>query len=424
MITSEIELRIGDLIERYFDESSNLDPQSNKKVALNEPCLGAEEVNALLQVALSGWITQGPRVEEFEKTYATAMGCLFGVAVNSGSSANMVALQAMKQYFQFQDGDEVIVPAATFATVPMPIIQSGLTPVYVDVERDTLNIDPNAIEEAITSRTRMIMPVHTLGLPADMERIVQIARANNLTILEDCCEAHGSMIDGKRAGSWGDCATFSFYASHNMTTGEGGMVLSNNSELDRICRSLREFGRCDQGIRGSEQFYSDDVLEDYDSRYVFSRIGYNFRMTDLTAALGLAQLEKLDDMNRKRRENASFLLNALSSKCSGFIEFSGSESPYHHTYYGFPLLLREEAPISRRIVCTELKRKKIETRPLLAGCLPDQPAFRGQPGRIVGELEVSRYLRDSLFFVGVHPKLRLEQLEYLVTSIETVMLGH
>ena len=333
--------------------------------------------------------------------------------MNSGSSANLLAIQAIKEVYGLKDGDEVIVPAATFSTVVMPLIQVGLTPVYVDVKRDTLNMDPAQVENAISDRTRVLMPVHTLAYPAEMPKLMEIAERNDLIVFEDCCEAHGSSIDGKRVGSFGDIASFSFFVAHNMTTGEGGMIVTNNEKLEEACRSLREFGRIAQKDPIKDRYYTDDVLKDFDRRYVFDRIGYNLRMTDITAAFGIEQLAKLDEMNEQRRSNASFLSERLMKEAGAFLDVPIEQAGYRHTYYTFPITLKENVPFTRREFAEHLEANKIETRPLFAGCLPDQPAFRGVPGRVVGELPNSRYLRDNLVFIGIHPGLKEKHLKYI-----------
>ena len=412
--------RLEELITEYYKcAKQRIEDSQNFAVSLSAPLYDEREAILALQTILEGWISQGPKVRKFEQMFARYIGCSHGIAVNSGSSANLLALTALKEYYSLKPGDEVIIPAATFATVAMPIVQVGLVPVYVDVKRDTLNLDPTEIERSISPKTRVLMPVHTLGYPADMPRIMELARKFSLTVLEDCCEAHGSSINDKKAGSFGAIATFSFFVAHNMTTGEGGMIVTKDESMMKICRSLREFGRYDQQNIDRERFYNDDILHDFDKRYVFDRIGYNVRMTDVTAAFGIEQLKKLDDMNQQRRDNAKFLKQKLMEECGSAFEFPGDQKGYHHTYYTFPILLTEKARFTRRELVEFLEAKKIETRPLFGGCLPDQPAFRGQPGRVVGELTQSRYIRDRLFFIGIHAGLKRLHMEHVVDTIVT-----
>ncbi len=413
----QILAQIEDLVRAYYEKSLSKSSGEQGKIFLSEPAYDSREAIGAIRTILGGWISQGPNVRKFESAFSEYIGKSIGIAVNSGSSANLLAIQALKEIFKLKDGDEVIVPAATFSTVAMPLIQAGLIPVYVDVERHSLNIDPAEAERAITDKTGFLMPVHTLGYPADMPRIMEIAKNNNLPVLEDCCEAHGSAIDGKKAGSFGDISAFSFFVAHNMTTGEGGMIVTDNRGLEESCRSLREFGRINQKDVQNNRFYSDDVLKDYDKRYIFDRIGYNLRMTDITAAFGIEQLAKLDEMNEQRRKNAAAVSETLAQEAGEFLELPGEEPGYYHSYYTYPIVLREGVPFSRREFSEHLEEKNIETRPLFAGCLPDQPAFRDAPGRVAGNLAVSRYLRDNLVFVGIHPGLKSQDLEYVTDVI-------
>ena len=415
-ILNEIEKLVIEYYSKQKDDKRSL---PSNTVNLSEPFFDSNEAINGIRTILEGWISQGPNVQKFESNYASYIGSKYGIAVNSGSSANLVSLEALKKVYSIPNGSEVIIPAATFATVAMPIIQLGLVPVYVDIDRRSLNIDPVQVEAAITDKTRILMPVHTLGYPAPMPELMKIANKYDLIVFEDCCEAHGSSIDGQKVGSFGHIAAFSFFVAHNMTTGEGGMIVTNDSSLDENCRSIREFGRSNQKDLENGRFYSDDILKDYDKRYVFSQIGYNVRMTDIAAGFGLAQLDKLDDMNNGRRENAKWLQKALSEKWSNLFEFQGGHHNFFHTYYTFPILLSENFPHTRRVFCEYLEGNSIETRPLMAGCLPDQPAFRGQPGRVEGVLPVSRYIRDRLVFVGIHPGLRKAQLQHIVDTINS-----
>ena len=405
--------QIDDLVRKYYEDLFKKQNDGIDKIFLSEPAYDSREAIAAIRTILGGWISQGPNVKKFEAVFSGYTGRDIGIAVNSGSSANLLAIQAIKEVYGLKDGDEVIVPAATFSTVVMPLIQVGFTPVYVDVKRDTLNMDPAQVENAISDRTRVLMPVHTLAYPAEMPKLMEIAERNDLIVFEDCCEAHGSSIDGKRVGSFGDIASFSFFVAHNMTTGEGGMIVTNNEKLEEACRSLREFGRIAQKDPIKDRYYTDDVLKDFDRRYVFDRIGYNLRMTDITAAFGIEQLAKLDEMNEQRRSNASFLSERLMKEADTFLGVPVEQVGYRHTYYTFPMTLKENVPFTRRELAEHLEGNKIETRPLFAGCLPDQPAFRGVPGRVVGELLNSRYLRDNLVFIGIHPGLKEKHLKYV-----------
>lgn len=418
---NELIEQIEETVREFYNRAAP--DTSNRRVSLAEPMFDHREVNRAIRTILSGWISQGPNVAEFERRFARYVGCEAAVAVNSGSSANLVVLLALRERLGLEDGDEVILPAAAFATVAAPVIQAGLTPVYVDVRRETLNIDPRVAEEALSPRSRVLMPVHTLGYPAEMEALGEIAARAELTVFEDCCEAHGASIDGKRVGSFGAVGTYSFFVAHNMTTGEGGMIVTDDAEIERLARSLREFGRVEQRQGLSERFFSDDVLTDFDRRYVFERLGLNVRMTDVAAAFGIEQLAKLDGMNDTRRGNAA-RLRARLTEIADFVEVPVEAPGYFHTYYGFPMLLTEKLSADRIAFTVYLEERGIETRPLFAGCLPDQPAFRAAPGRVVGSLEISRMLRDRMVFVGIHPALTEEQVDFVADTVTAFVRDH
>ena len=374
--------KINKNIDQFFKKKKLVRSSSHK---LSEPIYDHLETKKIIKSFLMGELSQGKNVKKFEDYFAKLNQCKYGIATNSGSSANLLALNALKNIYNLKNNDEVIIPASTFATVAMPIIQLGLKPVYLDVKLDTLNIDENEIEKAITKRTKIIMPVHTLGLPANMPSICRIAKKRKLLVLEDCCESHGASINSKIVGSWGEISAFSFFVAHNITTIEGGMILTNSKILNDECKSLREFGRINQKDIKKKRYYSDKKLKDYDKRYVFKSIGYNMRI-----------------FNLKRIKNANFLNDLIKKHLSEYF-FTTSTIPYYvNTYYTFPFLIKKGVKKTRKQICDFLEKNKIETRPMMGGCLPDQPAFKNSPGRIVGNLKNSRYIRDNCFFVGIH----------------------
>jgi CDP-6-deoxy-D-xylo-4-hexulose-3-dehydrase len=234
------------LIQKLYENENKNNYLNKNTITLSEPHYDNKEAQALLETFLSGNLSQGKKVIEFEKNFAKVIGAKYAIATNSGSSANLISLQALKTIYNIKKNDEVILPACTFATVPMPVLQLGLKPVYVDIDLDTLNISTKEILKAITSKTKIIMPVHTLGMPCDMIEVMRIAKNNRLLVFEDCCEAHGASIKGKKVGSWGNISAFSFFVAHNITTIEGGMILTNDKNLYEHCKSLREFGRISQ----------------------------------------------------------------------------------------------------------------------------------------------------------------------------------
>lgn len=416
----EVIKKIQPLLKEYYTEFNKTEFIPGKtKVNVGWPVYDEKEVLHIISSLLEMRISQGPAVLEFEKMFADYENIKFAVAVNSGSSANLLALSTFLEANDAKPGDEVIVPAATFTTVASPIIQLGLIPVFVDVEENTYNIDPKEIEKAVGSKTKIIMPVHSLGNPANMPEIMSIAKKHGLKVLEDFCESHGSMISGKKAGSFGDMSTLSFFVAHNMTTGEGGMVFTDSPLYDKILRSIREFGRFNEKNVGRFE-YKDDFLGNYDTRYVFERLGFNVRMTDITASAGIEQLKKLDKMNNERIAISNYYIKNLK-KYEKWLQLPEPLSGSVHTYYAFQLLIKKEAPFSRKEITGFLEEHNIETRPFFGGCLPDQPAFRNKPIKVIGKLPVSRYLRNSAFFIGCHPAIGEEGKKYVVDTFKSFL---
>jgi CDP-6-deoxy-D-xylo-4-hexulose-3-dehydrase len=399
--------------------------KSNKKKyhTLSDANFDEIEMKSLIKNFFFKNLSQGQNVKNFEKIFAKKIGTKYAIAVNSGSSANLLSLQALINIYNLKKNDEVIIPASTFATVAMPIIQLGLIPVYCDVELENLNLSISEIKKAIRNKTKIIMPVHTLGMPANMKEIKKIAQKNNLLILEDCCEAHGSSIDKKKTGSWGDVSAFSFFVAHNITTIEGGMILTNNKKIYEECVSLREFGRIDQSNISRNRYFSSEKLKNYDKRYVFTKIGYNMRMTDLQGGLGYLQTKKMHSLNKKRIQNAKFLRNLILRKLNNFINVIEQKKNYVNTYYTFPILLKKNIKKTRKEICNFLEKYNIQTRPMMAGCLPDQPFFKNTKGRIVGSLKNSRFVRDNCFFVGIHPGINRGHLEKFVDLLKSYLNG-
>ena len=414
----EIKQQIFNLIKQYFE----LNDQENgrdlsKKIGVAFPCFDHLEVNSAIDSLLKLEISQGEKVKKFEKNFSKYIGTKHGVAVNSGSSANLLAISALIRSGYVKKGAEVIVPSATFTTVISPIIQCGLRPVFVDINYKNLNIDPEKIKDAITKDTGLIMPVHSLGVPADMPLIMDIANEKGIPVLEDCCEAHGSSINGKMVGSFGLLNAFSFFVAHNMTSGEGGMVLTNDEKLNDLMRSMREFGRLTDYKKNSERFcYSDNFLKNYDERYVFKYMGYNIRMTDIAASLGIEQLKKLDKFNSLRVKNAKKLTIALSKFRD--LKLPNISKGDFNSYYGYAILIKEESTISRKKLVNHLERDGIETRAFMGGNLSKQPAYRNEIFRISDDLTVTELVEKNAFFIGCHPFITDNEIERIITSFD------
>ncbi len=411
-------LKIRSLIKGILKDRKDLTIPKPGHVTVGWPTFDEKEVFSALDSLLDMRISQGPKVREFEALCAKYIGKKYAVAVNSGSSANLLALSAYVASGAAPRGSEVIIPATTFATVASPIIQVGLIPVYVDVDPVSWNIDPKAIEKAISPKTRIIMPVHTFGNPADMSAIMKIAKKHKLLVLEDCCEAHGAAINRKKVGSFGDVSTLSFFVAHNITTGEGGMIFTDQEAFRDLLQSLREFGRLPAEVVRTHRFtYKDDVMPGYDARYIFTRLGYNLRMTDIMASLGVEQIKKLDRLNKKRVAIVG-AYNRAFKKYESFLELPKLAKGAFHSYYGYPFVVRKTAPFSRADLVAFLEQRGIETRPFFGGCLPDQPAFRHEPKRVVGSLPVARHLKDRSIFIGCHPALTAAHVKHVAAAFE------
>lgn len=414
---------IKNLAKKIFKERSRALIKSDK-VTVGWPAFDEKEVLSVIDTLFDMRISQGPAARKFEEDFAKYMGMKYAVAVNSGSSANLIALASLIESGNVAKGSEVIVPAATFSAVVSPILQLGLHPVYVDVDENSWNIDPREVERAISKKTRVIMPVHSFGNPAEMADIMKIAKEHNLIVLEDCCEAHGASISKKKVGSFGDLSTLSFFVAHNITTGEGGMVFTNNSEYYDLLTSLREFGRLPLDIVHNQRFkYRDKILGKYDTRYIFNRLGYNVRMTDIAASLGIEQLKKLDLLNRRRLGIVKKYQAALA-RYKKYLRLPEIRRGTFHSFYGYPLVIEKKSPFTRHDLVLFLEKRGIETRPFFAGCLPDQPAFRDQPKRIVGNLAVSRWIRDNSFFIGCHSALSERQVNIVINAFDDFFSSH
>ena len=391
----------------------------------------SEEITNLIDASLDFWITSGPYSKQFEDEFAEFMQQKYCLLVNSGSSANLVAFSSLTSPLlgekRILPGSEVITVAAGFPTTVAPIIQNNCIPVFVDVDIETLNIDTSLIEEAITVKTRAIMIAHTLGNPFDVRKIREIADKYNLWIVEDCCDAVGSTVDGKMVGTFGDVATVSFYPAHHMTMGEGGAVLTNNSRIFVAARSIRDWGRdcyCEPGEsntcgrRFSQQH--GDLPYGYDHKYVYSHIGYNLKVTDLQAAIGVAQLKKINSFISARIDNYNFLINGLS-KYKNILLFPKVLNDAKVSWFGFPLTLNTDK-FTRNELVAHLEGNGVMTRLLFAGNLTKQPAFKEVNYRIHGELVNTDNVMVNTLFVGVYPgitsQMRIRMLDILIEFFE------
>ena len=381
-----------------------------------------QEIMNAVDASLDFWLTEGRYSELFAEKIADYLGIDNVILTNSGSSANLLAFSALTSEKlgnrRLMPGDEVISVAAGFPSTITPIIQYGLIPVFVDVDPYTFNINVKQAEKAITEKTRCIFLAHTLGNPFDVDAIMQLAEKHNLWVIEDNCDAFGSKYKGKYTGTFGHLSTLSFYPAHHITTGEGGAIMTNDSQLARIVRSFRDWGRdcycmggenntC--GKRFSQQF--GNLPFGYDHKYVYSEIGYNLKMTDIQAAIGAAQMDKLDYFIQKRKENFQKHLN-IFSRYNQYFELEKATEGSDPSWFAFIVTVKENAPFSRDNITKYLNDHLIETRNLFAGNITKQPAYLNKKWRIANNLDVTDNIMNHTFFLGTYPGLTDEMFAY------------
>jgi CDP-4-dehydro-6-deoxyglucose reductase, E1 len=392
----------------------------------------AKEIRYLIDASLDCWLTSGRFAMEFEKRFAAWVGVKYCSLVNSGSSASLLALTALTSpklgNERLKPGDEVITLACGFPTTVNPIIQNRLVPVFVDVKIPSYNIDTDELKNALSAKTRAIMIAHTLGNPFNADKVLAFAKKHDLWVIEDCCDALGSLYNGKKAGTFGDIATFSFYPAHHLTMGEGGAVLTDDTKLRILIESFRDWGRdcwCSTGhdntCKRRFKWKLGDLPEGYDHKYIYSHIGYNLKLTDMQAAAGCAQLDKLPGFIKKRKENFDYLYRGLKS-LKKFIILPKATPGSKPSWFGFPITVRESSPVNRNELIKFLEKRKIGTRLLFGGNLIRQPAYKGVKYRKIGNLKESDKVMNQTFWIGVYPGLTRGMLDYVVSTIKKVYL--
>jgi len=391
-----------------------------------------KEMINLTDSSLEFWLTYGRYSKEFEEKLSEFLGVKYTFLVNSGSSANLLAFMALTSPLledrQIKRADEVITVAAGFPTTVAPIIQYGAIPVFVDVDLETFNIDVNQIEKAVSSKTKAVMLAHTLGNPFDIQTVKTFCQKHKLWLIEDNCDALGSKYDGRLTGTWGDIGTSSFYPPHHMTMGEGGAVYTNNKLLKKIILSMRDWGRdcwCESGkdntcsSRFSKQY--GNLPFGYDHKYVYSHFGYNLKATDMQAAIGCAQLEKLPEFIRKRKDNFQSLYNGLKDLKDIFI-LPKATPQSNPCWFGFLLTLKDGVSFKRNNIVNYLENHNIQTRNLFAGNITHHPCFSelesDKDYRVAGELNNTDKIMNDSFWVGIYPGMQREALEYMVDCIK------
>lgn len=406
--------------EREFARGESAVPVSGK-------VFDADEMQHLVDSALDFWLTTGRFAARFEREFADLFGLRHAMLVNSGSSANLVALSCLTSPAlgdeRLKPGDEVITVAAGFPTTVNPIVQNGLVPVFVDVKVPTYDVDPSQLEAALSDRTRAVMLAHTLGNPFDLGAVKEFTDRHGLWLVEDCCDAVGSTYRGRHVGTFGDLATVSFYPAHHITMGEGGCVLTDRPRLKKLVESFRDWGRdcwCETGKDNTcgkrFEWQLGGLPCGYDHKYTYSHVGYNLKLTDMQAAVGVAQLRKLPAFIEARRRNFRALREGLRDLEEVFIlpEATPESDP---SWFGFPLAVRPGARVGRDAVVRFLESRRIGTRLMFAGNLLRQPAYAGVKHRAVGDLPNSDFVMNQVFWVGVYPGLSGSMLEYVVESL-------
>ncbi len=386
-----------------------------------------KEMISLVDASLDFWLTSGRFAQQFEKEFAQFLGVKYCLLTNSGSSANLLAVSALTSVKlggrRLKAGDEVITTACGFPTTVNPIVQNNLVPVFIDVDLGTYNIQVDKIEEAITEKTKAIFIAHTLGNPANLDKIMEIVGKYDLWFIEDNCDAVGSTYKGKYTGSFGHVSTCSFYPAHHITMGEGGAVLTSDPLLKKIVLSFRDWGRdcwCEPGHDNTcEKRFSWQLGElpfGYDHKYIYSQIGYNLKITDMQAAIGVEQLEKLPSFIKIRKKNFRFVLEKLR-KYEKYFVFSQATDNSEPSWFGFPVLVKGNVPFTRGEIVNYLEENKIATRMLFGSNLTKQPAYENVKYKVIDSLKNTDLVMSNLFWIGVYPGITEEKLKYMVRMI-------
>lgn len=409
--------RIRPVIKDHFKKSHKREFIPGKtRIPLSVPTYGAAEVMEALESLLSTWVSMGKKVKLFEEMFARYLGSKHAVMVNSGSSANLLAMSVLTNSMvrnSMPSGSEVITPAVTWVTTVYPIVNAGCLPVIVDVDPESYNVNSDDIERAITPKTKAIVPVHLLGNPCRIDVLEKIADKNGLFILEDACESTGADFQGRKVGTFGNMGTFSFYMSHHISTIEGGMVVTDDDEMYECLKSMRAFGWV-RDLSNAKKYAGENP--EIDPRFLFLTHGFNFRPTELQGAFGIHQIGKLERFIELRRRNASYWNKRLTAYRDVLV-LPREEHETRHVYFGYPITVTRKARFERDEMTSELEKKGIETRPIMAGNIADQPVAKQIPCRIEGDLENSKLIMKNSFFFGNHNGIGQREREYVADSI-------
>ena len=429
MTKKELREKILNLVTEYGEEHLNNDSfKEGDVIPPSGKVIGSNELKMMTDAVLDGWLTTGRFNTEFEKKLGDYLGAKYVLTTNSGSSANLCAFSALTSPKlgdrRLMPGDEVISVAAGFPTTVNPIIQNNCVPVFVDIDIPTYNINVDLLEEAYSDKTKAVMIAHTLGNPYNLRAIKKFTEKYNLWLVEDTCDALGSEYDGKRVGTFGDIGTLSFYPAHHITMGEGGAVFTNNAQLKMCIESIRDWGRdcyclpgCDNTCGKRFDWQLGDLPKGYDHKYTYSHLGYNLKITDMQAACGLSQLERIDDFVKARKDNFEYLTEKLQTLKEFLIlpKRTENSSP---SWFGFPITIKEDSGISRVMLTKHLDNYNIGTRLLFAGNLTRQPYFQNREYRVVGSLKNTDIIMNQTFWIGLYPGLKKQHLDFVVSKLE------
>lgn len=428
-LRSQILKLTGEYIETVMEQEGEFIPGKDH-VPVSGKLISREEVKFAVDACLDGWFTTGRFAEKFEKDFASYMRQRHCILTNSGSSANLLALSALTspqlKERRLNPGDEVITVAAGFPTTVNPILQNGMVPVFVDVNLDDYGVNVDQLESAWSPKVKAVILAHTLGNPFNIQRVMEFVKDHKLWFIEDCCDAVGSTYNGKMVGTFGDLATVSFYPAHHITMGEGGAVLTRSPKLKKIIESFRDWGRDCWCAPGNDNtcgkrfdWQLGELPHGYDHKYIYSHIGYNLKLTDMQAAIGLAQLKKLKDFVQERKNNFYFLYNNLNY-LSSYLAFTEPEEKSDPSWFGFPIRVRKKSPFSRNEILQKLNANNIGTRLLFAGDLTKQPLFKNIQSRIPVKLLNTDIIMKNVFWLGVQPNLTKTMKSFIVKQFTSI----
>ena len=428
-----ISKKVSDFVDSLLKNSINDEflpgttfiPASSKRV-------DNSEIKMMVEASIECWLTTGKFNAQFEKKLADFIGIKYLITVNSGSSANLVAFSCLTspelKDRSIKKGDEVISVAAGFPTTINPILQCGAVPVFVDIDKNSLNIKAELIEKTITPKTKAIFIAHSLGMPFDLKKVKEICEKYNLWLIEDCCDALGSKFNNKHVGTFGDLGTLSFYPAHHITMGEGGAIFTNNPLLKKISESFRDWGRdcyCPPGKENTcgkrYEWKKGELPYGYDHKYIFSHRGFNLKITDMQAACGLAQLDKLKSFIQARKENHHYLKENLKD-CLTEIYIPEAHKDSDPSYFGFPIILKENTNFSRNDLISFLNQNNIGTRLLFAGNITKQPFMKNEIYRTYGNLNDTDYVMENMFWIAVHPNLTKQMMDYMIMKLKEFII--